>query len=208
MGPEIILKYFPALTSGQKQKIDELSDLYGYWNERINVISRKDIDQLYEHHVLYSLSIAKFIRFAQGTQVLDAGTGGGFPGIPLAIFFPETQFYLADSISKKIKVVKEISNSLKLYNVITQAERIENLNLKVDFVVGRAVTRFNQIVSWVNKNLSRESKNSIPNGTIYLKGEDIQEDMEEFGPMLEVVSLQRYFEEDYFKTKRLLYLKV
>lgn len=208
MGSEIIFKYFPSLTSIQNQRIDELADLYRYWNEKINIISRKDIDQLYEHHVLHSLSIAKFITFAPGTQVLDAGTGGGFPGIPLAIIFPDTQFHLADSIAKKIKVVTEISKSLKLNNVITHPERLEKINLKVDFVISRAVTRFPQIVEWVNKNLNTEQKNSIPNGTIYLKGEDTQEDLEEFGPRLDIISLDRYFEEEYFKTKKLLYLKV
>jgi 16S rRNA (guanine527-N7)-methyltransferase len=208
MGPEIIYKYFPFLTSEQKEQIAGLNDLYSYWNDRINVISRKDIGQLFEHHVLHSLSIAKFIRFSQGTHVLDAGTGGGFPGIPLAIIFPETQFYLSDSISKKIKVVQEVSKSLKLENVITLADRLENITLKVNIVVSRAVTRFPQVVKLVTKNLDFESTNLHPNGIIYLKGEDIQEDIEEFGPRLEVVSLHRYFEEEYFRTKRLLYLKL
>jgi len=208
MSTEIIFKYFPFLTGEQKQKIDELAKLYSYWNERINVISRKDIQELHEHHVLHSLSIAKFITFSQGTLVLDAGTGGGFPGIPLAIVFPETQFHLIDSVSKKIKVVNEISRALKLNNVTTQTDRLENINRKVDFVVSRAVTRFPQIVDWVNKNLSVEQKNSIPNGIIYLKGEDTRKDLEEFGARLKIISLNNYFEEEYFKTKRLLFLKV
>jgi 16S rRNA (guanine527-N7)-methyltransferase len=207
MNPEIIFKYFPSLTVDQKKKIEELADLYEYWNARINVISRKDITQLYEHHVLHSLSIAKFIRFNRGTQVLDAGTGGGFPGIPLAIIFPETQFHLADSIAKKINVVVNITQSLKLNNVTSQVNRLENVNLKVDFIVSRAVTQFPQLVNWVNKNLSNEDKNSIPNGTIYLKGEDTHEDLEEFGPRLDIIPLHRYFKEEYFITKKLLYLK-
>jgi len=208
MSPEIIFKYFPSLSSSQKQSINELEGLYQYWNERINVISRKDIHELYTHHVLHSLSIAKFITFSAGTQVLDAGTGGGFPGIPLAIIFPEVEFHLVDSISKKIKVVTEISKALKLTNVTTQDKRFENINLKVDFVVSRAVTRFPQIVYWVNKNLLTEAKNSKANGILYLKGDDLNEDLNEFGNRLEVISLDQYFEEEYFKTKKLLYLKI
>jgi 16S rRNA (guanine527-N7)-methyltransferase len=208
MSSEIIHKYFPSLTSEQKQRIENLADLYNFWNEKINIISRKDISQLYEHHVLHSLSIAKFIRFTDGTKVLDVGTGGGFPGIPLAIIFPETQFHLADSISKKIRVVTEIAKSLKLINVSIQSERIEKIDLKVDFIVSRAVTRFPQVVKWVEKNLSHVQKNSIPNGIIYLKGEDIKEDMQEFGSALNAIPLHQYFEEEYFKTKKLLYLKL
>jgi len=206
MGSEIIYKYFPNLTSWQKTRFDALAELYASWNEKINVISRKDIDHLYEHHVLYSLAIAKFIQFAPGTNILDVGTGGGFPGIPLAILFPDVSFHLADSVGKKIKIVREITNSLELKNVESQAERVENIKLKVDFVVSRAVTRFPQIVSWVQKNVTREQKNSFPNGIIYLKGEDVEEEQNEFGARLTIISIENYFFEEFFRTKRLLYL--
>jgi 16S rRNA (guanine527-N7)-methyltransferase len=207
MDSEIIYRYFPNLTSWQKNKFDALAEIYASWNDKINVISRKDIEHLYEHHVLYSLSIAKFIQFTPGTRILDVGTGGGFPGIPLAILFPEASFFLADSIRKKIKVVREISTSLELKNVVSEAERAENIKLKFDFVVSRAVTRFPQIVTWVQKNVDREQKNSYPNGIIYLKGEDTAEEQEIFGSRLSIIAIERYFNEEFFKTKKLLYLK-
>ncbi len=206
MGSEIIYKYFPNLTSWHKSRFDALEELYATWNDKINVISRKDIEHLYEHHVLHSLAIAKFIQFTPGTKILDVGTGGGFPGLPLAILFPDVSFHLADSVGKKIKVVREIANSLELKNIDLEAERVENIKVKVDFVVSRALTRFPQIVNWVQKNIAREQKNSIPNGIIYLKGEDIAEEQKEYGEMLSNISIESYFKEEYFRTKKLIYL--
>jgi len=206
MGSEIIYKYFSNLSSLQKYKFDALEELYATWNEKVNVISRKDIEHLYEHHVLHSLAIAKFIQFTPGTKILDVGTGGGFPGLPLAILFPEVSFHLADSVGKKIKVVRDIVNSLKLKNIALEAERVEKINVKADFVVSRAVTRFPKFVSWVQKNIRREQKNSVPNGIIYLKGEDIEEELKEFGARLTIISIESYFEEEFFRRKKLIYL--
>jgi len=206
MGAEIIYHYFPNLTEDQRSKFESLYNLYKEWNEKINVISRKDIEQLYEHHVLHSLAIAKFIQFTQGTKILDVGTGGGFPGIPLAIVFPDTHFLLADSIGKKIRVVTEIAISLGLKNVICQSERIEKIELKVDFVVSRAVTQFPQLFEWVIKNIKGEQRNSLRNGILYLKGDDTIEEEKIFKNKLQIIQLQSYFKEEFFSTKRLLYL--
>jgi len=206
MGAEIIYHYFPDLTEDQRSKFESLYNLYKEWNEKINVISRKDIEQLYEHHVLHSLAIAKFIQFTQGTKILDVGTGGGFPGIPLAIVFPDTHFLLADSIGKKIRVVTEIAISLGLKNVICQSERIEKIELKVDFVVSRAVTQFPQLFEWVIKNIKGEQRNSLRNGILYLKGDDTIEEEKIFKNKLQIIQLQSYFKEEFFSTKRLLYL--
>ena len=206
MGAEIIYHYFPDLTEDQRSKFESLYNLYKEWNEKINVISRKDIEQLYEHHVLHSLAIAKFIQFTQGTKILDVGTGGGFPGIPLAIVFPDTHFLLADSIGKKIRVVTEIAISLDLKNVICQSERIEKIELKVDFVVSRAVTQFPQLFEWVIKNIKGEQRNSLRNGILYLKGDDTIEEEKIFKNKLQIIQLQSYFKEEFFSTKRLLYL--
>ena len=204
---DIIFNYFPALTEKQKQQFAQLFDLYSDWNSKINVISRKDIEQLYERHVLHSLAIAKFISFKKDTKVLDVGTGGGFPGIPLAILFPETNFFLVDSIGKKIKVVNEISSALGLKNVRTAHVRAEEIKEKFDFIVSRAVTDLNEFNRWVNGKLIANSFNEIKNGILYLKGGDLTEELKDF-PKAVVVDLKNYFSEEFFETKKLVYLTV
>ncbi len=176
---ELILKYFPDLTDTQREKFTQLEALYQDWNSKVNVISRQDIDTLYESHVLHSLGIAKVIQFKSGTSVLDVGTGGGFPGIPLAIMFPDTQFHLVDSIGKKIRVVQEIAAALDLKNVKAEQIRAEKLEDTYEFVVSRAVTRMAPFVGWVRKNISRNSFHSLRNGILYLKGGDLTEELGE-----------------------------
>lgn len=185
-----------------------LESLYAHWNVQINVISRKDFVSLYEKHVLHSLAIAKFIRFVPGTKILDVGTGGGFPGIPLAILFPEVMFHLVDSIGKKIKVVNSITESLGLKNVLAEQKRAEQLNGQYDFVVSRAVTRLPEFVPLVKNNISRKQKNAIPNGILYLKGGDIQSEINHFRTNIFVQNLSDYFGEEFFKTKKLIHLIV
>ena len=203
---KIILKYFPKLNSKQIELFQQLEPLYAEWNTQINVISRKDFSELYERHVLHSLAIAKFIQFKPGTAVLDVGTGGGFPGIPLAIFFPEVKFHLVDSIGKKIKVVNEVSNSLGIKNVIAEQIRAEQLNGKYDFIVSRAVTQLPEFVKWVRKNISAKQKNAIPNGILYLKGGELETEIKPFRKRVFVQDLSEYFEEGFFETKKLVYL--
>lgn len=205
---EIIQKYFSGLTPEQLIAFQRLDLLYKEWNARINVISRKDIDSLYERHVLHSLAIAKFIRFTAGTQVLDVGTGGGFPGIPLAIFFPNTRFHLVDSIGKKIKVVKEVAESLGLNNVSAEQIRAEQLKGKYDFVVSRAVTKLPEFVSWIRKNISLKQQNAIPNGVIYLKGGNLEGEIRPFRKTAFVQNLSDYFDEEFFETKKLVHVPV
>ena len=205
---DIIIKYFPKLTSEQMLQIGRLESLYAEWNAQINVISRKDFGSLYEKHVLHSMSIAKFIRFASGTKILDVGTGGGFPGIPLAILFPEVHFHLVDSIGKKIKVVNGITKSLGLKNVFAEQKRAEQLNEKYDFVVSRAVTGLPEFVPWVKKNISPKQKNAIPNGILYLKGGDVQSEIKPFGKNIFVQNISDYFDEEFFETKKLIHLVV
>lgn len=205
---EIIQKYFSGLTPEQLIAFQRLDLLYKEWNARINVISRKDIDSLYERHVLHSLAIAKFIRFTAGTQVLDVGTGGGFPGIPLAIFFPNTRFHLVDSIGKKIKVVKEVAESLELNNVSAEQIRAEQLKGKYDFVVSRAVTKLPEFVSWIRKNISLKQQNAIPNGVIYLKGGNLEGEIRPFRKTAFVQNLSDYFDEEFFETKKLVHVPV
>jgi 16S rRNA (guanine527-N7)-methyltransferase len=205
---EIIQKYFSGLTAEQIIAFQRLDSLYKEWNAQINVISRKDIDSLYERHVLHSLAIAKFIRFTAGTQVLDVGTGGGFPGIPLAIFFPNTRFHLVDSIGKKIKVVQEVAESLGLDNVSAEQIRAEQLKGKYDFVVSRAVTKLPEFVSWIRKNISLKQQNAIPNGVIYLKGGNLEGEIRPFRKTVFVQDLSEYFEEEYFETKKLVYISL
>jgi 16S rRNA (guanine527-N7)-methyltransferase len=203
---ELIQKYFPDLTSAQLEKIKRLGTLYNFWNPQINVISRKDIIHLYERHVLHSLSIARIISFRPGTRILDVGTGGGFPGIPLAILFPDTDFLLIDSIGKKIKVVKEIAGDLNLTNIVAAQIRAEQVTGKFDFVVSRAVTAIPQLLGWVKKNISSVQQNSHPNGLIYLKGGDIEEDVKPYKRIVQVYALSVFFQESFFETKKLIFI--
>lgn len=203
---DIILKYFPRLTPDQIGMFQQLFPIYSEWNSRINVISRKDIDRLYERHVLHSLSIAKFIRFTPGSQILDVGTGGGFPGIPLAIFFPECRFHLVDSVGKKIKVVNAVAESLGLKNVSAEQIRAEQLTGKYDFVVSRAVTQLSEFVSWIRKNTSQNQQNAIPNGVIYLKGGNLDAEVRPYRKLVFVQNLSEYFDEEFFETKKLVHV--
>ncbi len=203
---QIIKKYFPKLTLKQIELFEQLQPVYAEWNAQINVISRKDFPEFYERHVLHSLAIARFIRFTSGTKILDAGTGGGFPGIPLAIFFPEAEFHLVDSIGKKIKVVREVAQTLGLQNVKAQQIRAEQLTEKYDFVVSRAVTRLPEFVLWVRKNIAKKQINAIPNGIIYLKGGEISEEIKPFRKNILIENLSEYFDEEYFETKKIVFL--
>jgi 16S rRNA (guanine527-N7)-methyltransferase len=205
---DLLLKYFPDLTPLQISQFGELESLYQDWNEKINVISRKDIDELYLRHVLHSLAIAKVIRFQPGTTLLDVGTGGGFPGIPLAILFPQCHFTLIDSIGKKILVVQEVAAQLKLTNVIAQKNRVQEIKTRFDFVISRAVTAFPDFVSMVRKNVSPHSKNVLPNGIIYLKGGDFEAEISAFRSSAEVFDLSKIFAEPFFETKKVIYLPV
>jgi 16S rRNA (guanine527-N7)-methyltransferase len=200
-----ILNYFPHLSSTQKEHFSELGPLYTEWNERINVISRKDIEALYLRHVLHSLGIAKVQDFLPGSRVLDIGTGGGFPGIPLAIMFPETEFVLVDSIGKKIKVVGEIARELRLENVEAVHGRAEKQKGQFDFIVSRAVTNMSDFVKWTRGKFSKENRHSLPNGILYLKGGDLREELKPFRKA-RIYSLSDYFEEDFFETKKVVYL--
>lgn len=203
---DIILKYFPDLTEDQKEKFSRLKPLYEEWNEKINVISRKDMEHFYERHVLHSLGIAKVMEFQPGSKVLDIGTGGGFPGIPLAIMFPDTHFHLVDSIGKKITVVKEVAKALKLSNVEAQQTRAEELVRKYDFVISRAVTRFANFYPWVKGKFRKEDFNEFPNGIFLLKGGDVDEEMEERQVSYVTYHLDDYFKEDFFDTKKVVYV--
>lgn len=203
---EIIFKYFKNLTSEQITRFEQLYELYAYWNAQINVVSRKDIEELYERHILHSLSIAKFIAFKPGERVLDVGTGGGFPGIPLAILFPQTQFHLVDSIGKKIKVVSAIAEALQLTNVTASHMRAEDAKDKYNFVISRAVTRLVDFYPWIQGKFLKESKNAVPNGIIYLKGGDLTEEIAESGLKAELYPLSDYFDEAFFETKYVMYI--
>mgnify|MGYP000672280974 CR=1 FL=1 len=203
---EIIQKYFPYLNDVQQKYYRELLSLYADWNAKINVISRKDFSEFYERHVLHSLGIAKFLHFVPGTKILDVGTGGGFPGIPLAVFFPEVHFHLVDSIGKKIKVVKNVTETLGLKNVTAEQVRAEQLTAKYDFVVSRAVTRLPEFVPWIQKNISKKQKNALPNGILYLKGGDLTEELKPFRKKIFVQELSDYFDEEFFETKKVVHL--
>ncbi len=205
-GVDIIGKYFSGITPEQSALYSRLYPLYADWNQKINVISRKDIGHLYERHVLHSLSIAKFVRFLPGTRILDAGTGGGFPGIPLAILFPDVQFHLIDSIGKKIKVVNEIAGALGLENVSAEQIRAEQAEGKYDFVISRAVTQLPEFVSWIRRNISNKQKNAVPNGVIYLKGGNFEKEIGSFGRNAYVQELSEYFDEAFFLTKKLVHI--
>lgn len=202
----IIFNYFPNLTEKQKEQFSLVGSLYKEWNDKINVISRKDIDNLYTNHILHSLGIAKLISFNPGAEILDVGTGGGFPGIPLAILFPETQFHLVDSIGKKITVVKEVSTALGLKNVNAEQIRAEQIKGKYDFIVSRAVTRMKEFYGWVNTKSKPKSTHSLDNGILYLKGGDLDEEMNELKRPYSVTNLQDFFSEEFFETKRVVYL--
>jgi 16S rRNA (guanine527-N7)-methyltransferase len=202
----IIQHYFKDLSETQIKQFDQLFELYSFWNAQINVISRKDIEELYERHILHSLGIAKFCTFKPGEQVLDVGTGGGFPGIPLAILFPETSFHLVDSIGKKIKVVTEVAAALGLKNVQASHLRAEQVEGKFNFVVSRAVTRLVDFYPWVKGKFKKESVNAIPNGILYLKGGDLKEEIAESRLKAELYPLSDYFQEEFFETKYVVYI--
>lgn len=206
MRTELILKYFPGLTQEQQKQFDALFDLYKEWNEKINVISRKDIDNLYTNHILHSLGIAKVMPFKPGASVLDVGTGGGFPGIPLAILFPETKFHLVDSIGKKITVVNEVAKGAGLKNVRGEWIRAEQIRGKYDFIVSRAVTRIKEFYGWVNQKVKEKSVHDLDNGILYLKGGDLEEELSELKRMYSLYNLSDYFTEEFFETKKVVYV--
>jgi 16S rRNA (guanine527-N7)-methyltransferase len=202
---EEILKQFPDLTENQIQQFQQLQSLFEDWNSKINVISRKDIDELYTRHVLHSLGIAKVQEFEKGTYILDVGTGGGFPGIPLAILFPETRFYLIDVIAKKIKVVNEVAKALGLQNVKAEQMRAENVKGDFDFIVSRAVTNMPDFVNWIKDKIKKQSKHELKNGILYLKGGDLTEELKDF-PKATEYNLSDYFSEEFFETKKVVHL--
>lgn len=203
---ELIKKYFPDLTRQQEEQFNRLGDLYKLWNDQINVISRKDIDSLYVHHVLHSLAIAKVITFKQGTKVMDVGTGGGFPGIPLAIMFPEADFYLIDSIGKKIKVVQGVVEALGLKNVRAEQIRVENTTGQYDFIVSRAVTAYPAFVDITKNKIKLQSGNALPNGILYLKGGDFEEEVKPYQARIKIYPIPDFFSEDFFETKKVIYM--
>ena len=203
---EIILKYFPNLTEEQHRQFAALYDLYIDWNAKINVISRKDIENLYEHHVLHSLAIAKVIDFKPGTSVMDLGTGGGFPGIPLAILFPDTKFHLVDSIGKKVRVATEVANAIGLTNVTFRHARAQEEKQLFDFVVSRAVMPLSDLIDIIKKNVSKKQINALPNGLICLKGGELQHETLPFKNKTVINSISDYFEEEFFETKKVVYV--
>jgi 16S rRNA (guanine527-N7)-methyltransferase len=202
---ELILRYFENLTVKQIEQFSRLGDLYKTWNMQINVISRKDIDELYLRHVLHSLGIAKVQDFKLGSKILDVGTGGGFPGIPLAILYPECNFYLIDSIGKKIKVVKAVADDLGLKNVKAEQGRAEEVKGEFDFIVSRAVTNMDDFVQWTKKKIAKKQNHQMKNGILYLKGGDLTDELQNF-PEATIFSLTDYFKEDFFETKKVVYL--
>jgi len=205
---EEILKYFPSLTETQRKQLEQLDALYRDWNSKINVISRKDIDNLYLHHVLHSLAIAKFTQFKAGARVLDFGTGGGFPGIPLAIMFPDVQFKLIDRTAKKIRVTNEVAQAIGLKNVVAEQKSGEEEKGKYDFVVSRAVMPLPDLIKIVRKNIAKDSRNSIENGVIVLKGGDIKDEIKPFNHIAEVDEISQWFTEDWFQEKYVIYIPI
>ncbi|WP_224997170.1 16S rRNA (guanine(527)-N(7))-methyltransferase RsmG [Cesiribacter sp. SM1] len=205
-GVALIKKYFPDITAEQEDQFGRLGALYEEWNSKINVVSRKDIEQLYVHHVLHSLGIARVQPFVSGAQILDVGTGGGFPGIPLAILYPQASFYLVDSIGKKITVVKEVSQALGLQNVRAEQIRAEEVKGQFDFVVSRAVTRMKPFIGWVESKIKTKSSHPLYNGILYLKGGELDEEMKETGLNWSSYELTDFFEEPFFETKKVVYV--
>lgn len=207
MPADIVFKYFHNFSEEQQQQFNKLEYLYQDWNQKINVVSRRDIDELYLRHVLHSLAIARIISFLPGSEVLDVGTGGGFPGIPLAIAFPETHFTLVDAIGKKIKVVEDVVAGLGLKNVTARHCRVEELNGEFDFIVSRAVAAMPTFVYWVRGKIKKKSRHTIKNGILYLKGGDLTDELKDY-KTVQVYDLKQYFEEGFFETKKLVYLPV
>jgi 16S rRNA (guanine527-N7)-methyltransferase len=205
---QIIEKYFPDLSPQQKERFSRLEDLYHFWNEQINVISRKDTDNFYERHVLHSLGIAKVMEFKSGSDILDIGTGGGFPGIPLAILFPECNFTLVDSIGKKIKVVNEVAKELGLTNVKGIHERAEKVPGQFDFIVSRAVTAMPAFINWTKGKIKKINSNDLPNGILYLKGGDLTEELKPLKHAYRVFDLKDIFSEEFFETKKVVHVKL
>ena len=203
---ELIQRYFPNLSDLQYKQLAALGELYSDWNAKINVISRKDMEHFYERHVLHSLAIAKVIQFKPETQILDVGTGGGFPGVPLAILFPEVSFHLVDSIGKKIKVVQEVSNALELTNLSAEHARAEQVSGQFDFVVSRAVTRLTEFYPWVQNKFNKKSFNDLDNGILYLKGVDLMEEFDELKKPYQMFSLKYYYTEEWFESKGLVFV--
>jgi 16S rRNA (guanine527-N7)-methyltransferase len=205
---DIIFNYFPHVDDLQRKQFEELQSLYSFWNEKINVISRKDIDNLYVNHVLHSLGIAKVLEFKKSADILDVGTGGGFPGIPLAILFPETHFHLVDSIGKKITVVKNIADALQLKNVSAEQVRAEGVNDSYDFIVSRAVTRLKEFYGWIHKKTKKVSSHPLQNGILSLKGGDLDEELAEMRKAFTIYHLKDFFQEDFFETKKVVYVPI
>jgi 16S rRNA (guanine527-N7)-methyltransferase len=205
---QIIEKYFPDLSKEQKKQFAQLEGLYKIWNDQINVISRKDTDNFYERHVLHSLGIAKIIQFSEGSKILDIGTGGGFPGIPLAILFPNCEFTLVDSIGKKIKVVNEVASALGLTNVTGIHERAEKVTGKFDFIVSRAVTAMPSFLNWTKGKISTENRNALPNGILYLKGGDLSEELKPVQQPVKIFDLKEFFNEEFFDTKKVVHVRI
>ena len=203
---ELIQRYFPNLSDLQYKQLKALGELYSDWNAKINVISRKDMEHFYERHVLHSLAIAKVIQFKPETQILDVGTGGGFPGVPLAILFPEVSFHLVDSIGKKIKVVQEVSNALELTNLSAEHARAEQVSGQFDFVVSRAVTRLTEFYPWVQNKFNKKSFNDLDNGILYLKGVDLMEEFDQLKKPYQLFSLKDYYSEEWFESKGLVFV--
>ena len=207
MNYQLILEYFPNLTQNQIEQFAQLGDLYNFWNQQINVISRKDMDNFYLHHVLHSLTIAKIVEFKAYTEIMDAGTGGGFPGIPLAILFPEAKFYLVDSVGKKIKVVNEVVQSLGLKNVEAEQLRMEQVDRTFDFIISRAVTSLPDFLRWTSYKFHGKSFNSIPNGILYIKGGDIQKELKEIKKFKKkVYNIPDFFNDEFFETKNVVHI--
>jgi len=207
MNSDLIFKYFPRLTEKQKEQFSQLGELYAHWNQQINVISRKDMESFFLHHVLHSLAIGKIIQFKDFTEIMDAGTGGGFPGIPLAILYPDASFYLVDSIGKKIKVVNEIASALELKNVEAEQIRMEQVERTFDFIVSRAVTYLPDFMRWTGYKFHQKSFNRLKNGILYLKGGDIKEELSAVKRFkTKTFNLDKHFEEDFFETKKLVHV--